>query len=136
PQWWTGNSWQLESALSATPPLVIPDPGSECSIHWDGEWTYIWSRGFGDSTIAMRNAPELTGPWSEPIDLLKPPESKVANAFVYAAKAHPFLRDADDGIFLTFADGSFTFEDLLDPARVAYLGWPHVVRLVVRLRPC
>jgi hypothetical protein len=90
-----------------------------------------WSRGFGGSTIAMRTAAAITGPFSAPRDLLKPPESTVERPFAYAAKAHPQLRTSDTKIALTFADNSFTFADLFDPAREQTLYWPHVVDLAI-----
>jgi len=109
------------------------DPGSECSIYRDdatGLWLYVWSRGFGDTTLAMKTAPSPQGPWSETIDLLKPPESMVANAFVYAGKAHPFVTHGGQHV-ITFADNSFTFGDLFDPAKVDTLYWPHVAVLQI-----
>lgn len=136
PEWWTGTAWVAESSLAgATPPVVIADGATECSLHHDAptqSWIYLWSRGFGGSTLAVRVSSALTGPWSSPIDVLKPPESSVANAFVYAGKAHPQLRGDDGTIPVTFADNSFTFADVLDPAKAATLYWPHVARLTLR----
>lgn len=132
PEWWTGT-WTAESALATTPKVVIADGATECSLHRDainGAWVFLWSRGFGDTTIAVRTAPELTGPWSTPVDALKPPESKVDHAFVYAAKAHPTLRGPSGGILVTFADNSFTFGDLFDAAKAQTLYWPHVVEAI------
>jgi hypothetical protein len=135
PEWWTGMAWVPERSLGTTPPVVIADGATECSLHFDEPtrtWVYLWSRGFGASTLAIRTAPVLTGPWSAPVDVLEPAESKVANAFVYAGKAHPHLRGADGSIPVTFADNSFTFADVLDPTRAATLYWPHVARLTLR----
>ncbi|HEX5063043.1 MAG TPA: hypothetical protein VFV99_26895 [Kofleriaceae bacterium] len=135
PEWWTGTIWLRESFLTKLPKVVIPDGGSECSLHYDtigsAGWVYTWSRGFGDTTIAMRTAWELTGPWSDPFDIFTPPESKVDNAFVYAAKAHPALIGPNGGLIITFADNSFTFADLFDAAKAATLYWPHVVEVLI-----
>lgn len=138
PEWWTGMAWVPEASLGTQPPAVIPKGATECSLHYDAPtetWVYLWSRGFGGTTLAIRTAPQLTGPWSSAADVLKPPESNVANAFVYAGKAHPQLRGADGSIPVTFADNSFTFTDLFDPAREQTLYWPHVVRLVLSRSP-
>jgi hypothetical protein len=132
-EWWKSGSWVAEAAVG-TPSVVIPDGATECSLHRDattGRWIYIWSRGFGGSTIAMRSAPAITGPYSAARDLLTPPESMLDNPFVYAAKAHPQLRTSQTGIALTFADNSFTFADLFDPVREPTLYWPHVVDLTI-----
>jgi hypothetical protein len=132
PEWWTGSAWQPEPA---TPKVVIPDAATECSLHYEAavqSWVFLWSRGFGGTTLAIRTAPALTGPYSAPLDVLKPPESNVTNAFVYAGKAHPALRGADGSLFVTFADNSFTFSDVLDPARANTLYWPHAVHLTLR----
>lgn len=129
PQWWTGTAWTAQTALTGSPAVVIPSGATECSIHLDrptATWVYVWSRGFGKTTIALRTAPAITGPWSSPVDVLTPPESEVANAFVYAAKAHPQLRLDDGSFVVTFADNSFTFSDVLDPAKASTLYWPHV----------
>jgi hypothetical protein len=137
PQWWTGMAWVPEASLGEPPPTVIPDGASECSLHYDvptQTWVYLWSRGFGGTTLAIRTAPAVTGPWSSYRDVLRPPESNVDNAFVYAGKAHPQLRGTDGSIAVTFANNSFTFADLFDPAREPTLYWPHVVRLSLTTR--
>src|SRR5262249_42558186 len=110
PQWWTGDTWTDEIALTGPPAIVLPDGGSECSLHQqDGYWVYTASRGFGATTIAIRTAPALTGPWSDFGDVFRPPEDDVADPFVYAGKAHPFL--SGPGLVVTYADNSFTFSD-------------------------
>jgi hypothetical protein len=132
PEWWTGTAWTAQSALTGSPAVVIPAGATECSIHLDaptGTWVYVWSRGFGKTTIALRTAPAITGPWSAGVDVLTPPESEVPNAFVYAAKAHPQLRLDDGSFVVTFADNSFTFSDVLDPTKASTLYWPHVAYL-------
>lgn len=136
PEWWTGTTWRAESALTATPNVVLPDGATECSLHRDelsGLWLVIWSRGFGETTVAMRSAPELTGPWSAPVDIFTPPESEVDDAFVYAAKAHANLPGPGGGILITYADNSFTFADLFDASKATTLYWPHVAELVVKM---
>jgi hypothetical protein len=134
PAWWTGTAWIAEPALAGTPAIVIDDGATECSLHQDpgGPWIHVASRGFGATTIAIRTATRLEGPWSDPTDVFTPPESSAPHAFVYAGKAHPMI--AGDGLVVTYADNSFAFSDLLDPARATTLYWPHVAELTLSPR--
>jgi hypothetical protein len=129
PEWWDGTAW---TATPGNVAMVLPSGSTECSLSQiDGAWVQIASHGFGASTIAIRTAPALTGPWSASSDVFTPPESEVANPFVYAGKGHPTLTTHTSGatIAVTYADNSFTFSDLLDPAKAATLYWPHVAEL-------
>ena len=135
--WWDGTAWVEQAALTATPPVVLPDAPTECSLHRDaasGRWVHTASRGFGATTLAIRTAARLEGPWSGPTDVFTPPESSVDDAFVYAGKAHPHLRGPTGGVVATYADNSFTFADLFDPARADTLYWPHVAELTLTPR--
>jgi hypothetical protein len=131
PEWWDGSAW---SATTTEPAIVLPGGSTECSLQQiDNTWVQIASHGFGASTIAIRTARALTGPWSEADDVFTPPESQVANPFVYAGKGHPALttHTPNGAIVITYADNSFTFSDLLDPANAATLYWPHVAELAL-----
>ncbi len=131
--WWTGAAWELAGA----PRAVLTDAATECSLHRDptsGLWVHTTSRGFGATTLAVRTAPRPEGPWSQPTDVFTPPESEVDDAFVYAGKAHPHLRGPTGGLVVTYADNSFTFADLFDPARADVLYWPHTAELHLRAR--
>lgn len=136
PQWWTEAGWRAQAELSSPPAIVIEDGATECSLHRDpsGAWVHVISRGFGATAIALRTAPALEGPWSDAEDVFTPPESLVPDAFVYAGKAHPTLTARDGALVVTYADNSFTFADLFDPARAATLYWPHFARLTLRPR--
>lgn len=132
--WWDGEAWVAQAALTGAPAIVLDDAPTECSLHRDvasGLWVHTASRGFGATTIAVRTAPRLEGPWSAPTDVFTPPESGVDGAFVYAGKAHPHLRGPTGGLVVTYADNSFTFADLFDPARADTLYWPHVAELTL-----
>jgi hypothetical protein len=133
-QWWDGRGWTR--ALAGRPRVVIFEGATEASLHLDaalGRWVYVASRGFPASSIAVRTAPRPEGPWSPPAVLFTPPESRQPGAFVYAAKAHPELTAV--GLAVTYADNSFDFADLLDPAREARLYWPHFATLRLRAPP-
>ena len=135
PEWWNGGAWRTQATLTGPPAIVIDNGATECSLHRDGDrWLWIASQGFGATTIVVRDAFDVTGPWSEPGTLFTPPESSAPDAFVYAGKAHPML--TGKGLVITYADNSFTFADLLDPARAATLYWPHVVEVVLDYFAC
>ena len=100
-EWWSGSDWQ--SQPSKRRPLIRA-VGTESSLQRDprGEgYLEINSQGFGASDIVMRHAPHLEGPWSEPQEIYRPPESDAPNAFVYAGKSHPELVGSD--LVLTYA---------------------------------
>jgi Domain of unknown function (DUF4185) len=133
PEWWTGaaRGWVAQAALDGTPETVIDDAGSEASLHFDARrarWVHVASRGFGATTIAVRTAPALEGPWSAPEDVFTPPESTGARPFVYAAKAHAELDAGGDLLVVTYATNSFDFGDLFSNTA---LYWPHFARLRV-----
>jgi hypothetical protein len=138
PTWWAGNArgWVTEAALDGPPAVVIDDAGSEAAIHYDAAlaaWLHVTSRGFGKTTIAVRRAPALTGPWSAPVDAFTPPESLAPKPFVYAAKIHPALTAGDPSeLIATYATNSFTFADLLTAEGMTSLYWPRFVRLRLR----
>jgi len=102
PQWWCGavEGWQQNPAHRQ---VVIPDAGSEFSVQRDprGGFLHVAGKGFGASTVVIRHADHLEGPWSEPQMIYRPPESNAPHAFVYAEKAHPELRGAD--LIVTYA---------------------------------
>lgn len=133
-EWWTddGRGWVPEAALgSGEPAFVMDDAGSESSLHWDARtrsFIHIASYGFGASTIGLRTAQALTGPWSTPVIVYRPPESDGPRPFVYAAKAHPELvgPDATD-LVVTYATNSFEFAELFTKQGERFLYWPRFV---------
>jgi hypothetical protein len=104
PEWWGGSGW-----AGADQRVAIISPGApEFSVHYAeplGQFVFTQTEGFGASTIAIRTAPSPEGPWSEPRDLIRPPESFEPKPFVYAGKAHPELRGAD--LAVTYVPSSF-----------------------------
>jgi hypothetical protein len=135
-EWWAGEArgWLPEAELgSAGPEFVLDDAGAECSLHYDadsGRFVHVASYGFGATTIGVRMAPALTGPWSPPAMMYRPPESDGLRPFVYAAKAHPQLRGDEAGLLLvTYVASSFEFSDLLTPQGERERYWPRFVAL-------
>jgi len=72
----------------------------------------------------MRAAPALTGPWSAPQMVYRPPEYYRPNMMIYAAKAHPELTGGD--LILTYATNTFKFAEQLTDSLIYY---PRFVRL-------
>ena len=104
--WWNGHDW---TGTRTTRQLLIHDAGTETSIQPDpitAGFLEINSQGYGASDIVLRRAPALTGPWSVPKIIYRPPESDQPDPFVYAGKSHPELRGAD--LILTYATNGFT----------------------------
>jgi hypothetical protein len=137
-EWWAGEArgWVPEALLGKRgPAFVLDDAGSECSVHWDTRtrsFVHVASYGFGASTIGVRRASALTGPWSSPITVYRPPESDGPKPFVYAAKAHPELVGADGGdLLVTYATNSLEFADLLTQPGTRTLYWPRFVAVSV-----
>jgi PelA/Pel-15E family pectate lyase len=133
-QWWAGEArgWVEENELgTGGPAWVLDDAGAECSLHWSERtkrYVHVASYGFGATTIGVRTAPGLTGPWSAPVTVFRPPESDAARPFVYAAKGHPELDGSDAGdLLVTYAANSFTFADLLRSPGDKELYWPRMV---------
>jgi len=131
-QWWDGKAWG-----AGPPAVVIDDAGPEASLHFDaalGLWIHVASRGFGATTIAVRTAQAVTGPWSAPQTAFTPPESAGPSPLVYAGKAHPELATPDGSLAVTYATNSFNFADLVSADGQAHLYWPRFTRLSLRRR--
>jgi len=138
PQWWSGpeSGWVEEQQLGPSgPALIMDDAGAECSVHWDHRtqsFLHIATYGFGAATIGVRSAPSLTGPWSDPLEVYRPPESDNPRPFVYAAIAHPELRGSDPAdLLVTYATNSFEFGDLFTQYGSQHLYWPRVIKLKI-----
>jgi hypothetical protein len=66
-QWWAGSrqGWVSEEKVQNAPSVVIPEAGTEGSVHWDsrlGRWIHVTSHSFGATKIAVRTAAQLEGP--------------------------------------------------------------------------
>ena len=123
--WWTGNNW---SAVSAARKPIMRNVDTETSIQRDPRgrgFIEINSQSFGASDIVMRTASALTGPWTAPRVVYRPPESDQPDPFVYAAKSHAELRGAD--LVVTYATNGFTDHAMEDMARY----FPRFVRITL-----
>jgi hypothetical protein len=128
PEWWAGDRLGWAADSSAALPWPLLENGSpDLAFHVDqasGRFLEIHTQGFGPADLAMRAAPALTGPWSEPRTVYRPPEYYRPHVMIYSSKTHAQLAGAD--LVLTYATNSFEFtEHLTDPL----IYYPRFVRL-------
>jgi len=126
-RWWGGrrHGWTGDPSI---PPAALFEGGqAELSLLADsvtGGFLVVQTTGFGPAELAIRQAPALTGPWSAPSAVYRPPEFDRPGIMIYAGKAHPDLSGAD--LVLTYATNSFEFtQHFSDPD----LYYPRFVRL-------
>ncbi len=128
PEWWAGNGngWVPDSSDAPRWP-IFENGQSELSIHVDRatqRFLVVQTQGFGPADVMMRAAPTLTGPWSEPRLIYRPPEYYRPNVMIYSVKAHSELTGAD--LVLTYSTNSFQFAEQLRDSLIYY---PRFVRL-------
>jgi hypothetical protein len=131
PEWLVDGRWIGQADLTKNPDVVLADASTECSLTGDGwgGWVYVGTRGFGPAAIDFRAAEHIDGHWLD-------------RTFTYAGKAHGELDpNGQDDIYsydlvVTYADNSFTFEDLFDPLLEKLLYWPHFVRIQFTYPSC
>jgi Domain of unknown function (DUF4185) len=122
-EWWTGDAW----SESGDPAEIVGLGAPELSVHHDaklGRYVMVQTEGYGAATLAWRVAQSPEGPWSDPRDIARPPESSEPDAFVYAGKAHPELEGAD--LVATYVPSSFEDRPVADEQRLYYA---HFVRV-------
>ncbi len=128
PEWWAGPDvgWVPDSSSAPRWP-AFEHAQTELTIHFDEiarRFLAVQTVGFGPADVAMRFAPGLTGPWTAPRMIFRPPEYYRPNVMIYAAKAHPQLNGAD--LVLTYATNTFEFAEQLTDSLIYY---PRFVRL-------
>ncbi len=128
-EWWAGDAegW-VPDRHQLTPPHPVLNGGqTEFTVHYDSSsqrYLQVQTVGFGSAAVTLRSAAKLTGPWSEPDTLYRPPELSKPGILIYAGKAHPHLRGAD--LVLTYATNSFDFQELVRDTTIYY---PRFVRV-------
>ena len=126
PEWWGERGF---GGRAQRAPVIAPG-APEYSVNFAAQWgkfVFTETEGFGPTTLAIRTADAPEGPWSEPRDVLRPPESFSADAFVYAGKAHPEQRGAE--LAMTYVPSAM---DGVPPDPTDDLYYPRFVRVSYR----
>lgn len=128
PESWAGEGlgWVPDSSSAPRWPL-FENGQSDLTIHVDQatrSFLGVYTQGFGPADVIIRAAPSLTGPWSAPRMLYRPPEYHRPNVMIYSAKAHPQL--TGDDLVLTYATNTFQFAEHLTDSLIYF---PRFVRL-------
>jgi hypothetical protein len=123
PMWWTGEKsrWLRQNQLKSRPPPIFSGGQMEFSVHFDTQrklFLQVQTKSFWDSGLALRWSKNLTGPWSEPINIYQPAESGIPEFAIYAGKAHPELAGAD--LIATYVVNTFDYDRLFDYSNIYY----------------
>lgn len=128
PQWWINGTWTRRKTKMPVPePLFIG--GTEYSVHYDSslkKYIQVQSFGFGEGSIGIRMANDITGPWTEPYMIYTPIYPGVKKPFMYSAKAHPEI--VGDGIYITYNVNSFDFWELVKNQSIYF---PQFIKLKI-----
>jgi hypothetical protein len=100
-RFWDGAAWSDRTDAAAP----VFQGASIADVHYNaflGRWIAVYSAPLSDDVV-MRTAPELTGPWSNPIHLFTA-DRKGDTGFTYDALAHPDLAEENGRIeYVTFS---------------------------------
>ena len=128
PEWWGGSrGWVSDSSSVPRWPL-FENGSSDLTLHFDPvsqQFVAIQTVGFGPADIVIRTSPSLTGSWTLPRQLFRPPEYSRPGVMIYSAKAHPELIGAD--LAVTYATNTVGFAEQLSDSSTYY---PHFVRMM------
>ncbi len=100
-RYWSGAGWSLDSSEA----LPLFDGAPIMSVHWNDylrAYMAVYSVPLTDDVV-LRVAPELSGPWSEPLLLFRA-DHGAADGFTYDAVAHAeFAEDGGRVIYVTYS---------------------------------
>lgn len=134
PQWQTPGSdvWIRQADMKKLAPPTKLGGQTEYTVHRDAKtqrYLHVQTAFFPVSPLAVRTAPALVGPWSEPVNFFDPPELKTPRDgfYLYSAKAHPTL-EADGALAVTYCTNHRELGTLVDDLTLYY---PRFVRVKV-----
>ena len=127
-EWWGGAAagW-VAGAASDSKAVLFTDGNSEATFHYDddtGLFVAVHTIGFGDADVVIRTSESITGPWSEPHTVFRPPEFGKPRIMIYAGKSHPQLAGSD--LVLTYATNTFEFDEYANDLNIYY---PRFIRM-------
>ena len=136
-EWWNGSEtdWQKHSAIKEQPPQPIVDRGqTEFTVHREAKtnsFQLTQFQSFPRSPIVIREAQELTGPWSHERTVYVPEEADTSRkgTMVYACKAHP--EQAAEGLAVTYCTNTFHLATVRTDESLYY---PRFVRFIFKLQ--
>ena len=120
-QWrfYTDGQWLTDHREASA---VSADVANEYSVSYLprlGKYVLIYSEGGLSPNILARLAAAPTGPWGDPIQLYRCPESGWdARIFCYAAKGHPEVSTEAGELIVTYVSNATELELLEDDARL------------------
>jgi len=123
PIWWTGEKsrWLRLNQLKSRPPPIFSGGQMEFSVHFDTQrklFLQVQTKSYWDSDMTLRWSKNLTGPWSEPINIYQPAEAGIPEFAIYAGKAHPELAGAE--LIATYVVNTFDYDRLFDYSNIYY----------------
>lgn len=102
PQWWCGRrGWDDDVALAVAVADGLP---TEFTVHRHPTGALVLTcvtDPIGHGVVDVRVAARPEGPWSDPVEVYRPPEAGRPDTICYAGKAHPEL--AGGGLVVTYA---------------------------------
>lgn len=108
--YWNGNSWVLNGWSQAVKLWTETYPANGLSVSYNnylGKWLAVYTPG-GMGTVEGRIADSLTGPWSDPVILIKCSDFVSGNwPLCYTGIQHPeFQLNSGQTIYVTFANSA------------------------------
>lgn len=126
-QWWAGGWGWVPHGSVHRPVPVFRDGAREFTVHRDpatGHYLQVQTQGSGPAVVTVRQSSRLTGPWSTPRVVYRPPETEKPGIVVYQGKAHPYLQGAD--LVLTYSTNGAQLRDVVGDETIYY---PRFVRV-------
>lgn len=127
-EWWTRKGW-VKDPQGIPESAVLFAGQTEFSVTLDKgleKYIQVQTYGFGKAAIGYRTAPELWGPWSDPV-LFFIPTLNDPQEFSYTARAHPELLSG--GLLVTYNINNFDFGKLLMNEDIYF---PKIIKLVLK----
>lgn len=130
-EWFNGSeeAWLKQAQIDARPPLpLVRDGQTEFTVHYEvklDSFLLTQFQSFPRSPIIVREAQQLTGPWSNGQTVFVPEEATPSreDVMLYASKAHP--EQTTEGLAVTYCTNAVRPADLLTSEELYY---PRFVR--------
>lgn len=109
---WLADFTQAERLCSG-----LANEYSVSHLRDSGRYVAVYSAGDATDKIVARYAPNPWGPWTDPAVLYQCPEAqRQKNIICYAAKGHPAILTAPDGLIISYIANSTDFDAMVSDA--------------------